>query len=166
MASIVTRHKLDSRLSISRIVRPGIIVLAVGAVMVATAWAGLRRRDVGWSRNDAAIRLVIHPFRLATASNARVDESLAQAVAGRLGSENLVFARVSRSDRGSDFVLDGEERNDGARSVLALQLRRSSQREVFWSATFWRAAVADSTLPSDLAAALTEALGRRPMPRP
>ena len=130
-----------------------VIFIAVGATVL------LGPRGGRWAGASlGAQRVIVTPFIVKGNAAVWDSSSLEDSIAVRLGADPQLVALAGREAADADYVLEGTVSPDGDRLVIVVRLRPPGQRTATWTATFWRKAVADSSLATDLAFAVSEAL--------
>jgi hypothetical protein len=139
-------------------------LLAVGIYV----YGRLASRDDLWKGASLHTRRVlVLPLRDDRAAEATQSAVLSESLATALSQSYDLDARIGRSsERGSDYVLEGDVTTDSARTAIVLRLRPAGQRTTSWTATFWRGNLADPGLATDLATAVAAALHSPPRTSP
>lgn len=133
------------------------LVLAAISLGVGALWLNYSR---GFPDADGAnIRVLVVPFTIAGTPPGWSGDSLAAALAERLAAVSKVQSMVSSGrEAGADYVIEGDVWGEEFRFTVAVRVRRAGSRAALWSATFWRENLTDSTLATDLASAVVDAV--------
>jgi hypothetical protein len=103
------------------------------------------------------ISLDVEPFAVGDSVGESWDAvGFADSLAAQLSMVRGIQATTGGSS--TRFVLRGNVAMKEGRLILATQLGRDGERDTIWTATFWRSATSGSSVLSDLAAAVAEAV--------
>ena len=142
---------------------PGVLLAAAGVVIVALG--AVLAMSKGPSATSSApapdeglmISLAVQPFEVGDSVPGMWESTaFADSLATRLSMVRGIQATANAND--ARFVLRGHVAMKEGRLILATRLGRGGSRDTVWTATFWRSASSGSSLLSDLAAAVAEAV--------
>lgn len=137
---------------------------AVGVTVAAIALAALVTIALKDGREPSqvlppglSISLAIEPFEVGDSVGGNWDAvGFADSLAAQLSTVRGIQATSGASN--ARFVLRGHVAMKEGRLILATRLGREGERDTVWTATFWRSATSGSSVLSDLAAAVAEAV--------
>jgi TolB-like protein len=173
----------EARVARQRIVLTLAIVALLGGITVIARRRGRPGDQAAGTAPDDAPSILVPPFRTVHAADRdSLGSGLARNVEGALtrlqGLAVQSWVRdphtVPRSSSGpptedaaavdlgrrlrSTYVLVGVVEHQDARTAIAVRLLRARDGTAVWSGTYWRDTTALTTFPSELAAAVAEAL--------
>ena len=135
-----------------------VVVTIVLAVLVSIG-KEVGREPAQASDRGLSISLAVEPFEVGDSVGARWNAvGFADSLATRLSMVQGIHASTATAGNDARYVLYGTVAMKDGRLVLATRLGRGSERDTVWTATFWRSTTSGTTVLSDLATAVAEAV--------
>lgn len=134
-----------------------VVIVALGALLAMSLKDATGPGTALAVDEGLTISLAVEPFEVGDSVPGTWDATaFADSLAARLSMVRGIHATVSMSD--AQFILRGHVAMKEGRLILAARLGREGRRDTVWTATFWRSASSGSSVLSDLAAAVAEAV--------
>ena len=135
----------------------GVVIVALGAVLAMSMRGPSATSSAPAADEGLTISLAVQPFEVGDSVPGMWESTaFADSLATRLSMVRGIQATANTND--ARFVLHGHVAMKEGRLILATRLGRGGSRDTVWTATFWRSASSGSSLLSDLAAAVAEAV--------
>jgi len=129
--------------------------VALAAMVVMAINTG--REPVAATERGLSISLAVEPFEVGDSVGGKWDAAgFADSLAAQLSTVRGIQATHGTAN--ARFVLRGHVAMKDGRLILATRLGRDGERDTVWTATFWRSATLGSSILSDLATAVAEAV--------
>jgi hypothetical protein len=138
-------------------VATGVAVIMLAA-LVAMGIRGLREpKKAPAPDRGLSISLAVEPFMVGDSVPGNwASTAFADSLASRLSMVRGILTTANTGD--AQYVLNGNVSMKEGRLILATRLGRPGGRDTVWTATFWRSATSGSSVLSDLASAVAEAV--------
>lgn len=134
-----------------------VVIVALGVVL-AMSMKGPPTPDSALAADEGLrISLAVQPFQVGdSVPGTWASTAFADSLAARLSMVRGIQATANTND--GQFVLRGHVAMKEGRLILSTRLGREGSGDAVWTATFWRSTNSGSSVVSDLAAAVAEAL--------
>ena len=134
-----------------------VLIVALGALLVMSLKRPSGPGTAPAGDNGLTLSLAVEPFEVGDSVPGTWNSTaFADSLASRLSMVRGIQATSHTSD--ARFVLRGHVAMKEGRLILATRLGREGTRDTVWTATFWRSTNSGSSVVSDLAAAVAEAV--------
>jgi hypothetical protein len=134
-----------------------LVIVALGALLAMSMKGPSGTRSASAADEGLTISLAVQPFEVGDSVPGTWDSTaFADSLATRLSMVRGIQATTNTND--ARFVLRGYVAMKEGRLILATRLGHEGSRDTVWTATFWRSASSGSSVLTDLAAAVAEAV--------
>ncbi len=135
----------------------GAVIVGLAALFAMSIKEPSEPRAAVGDSNGLTISLSVEPFEVGdSVPGTWASTAFADSLASRLSMVRGIQATSNTRD--ARFVLRGNVAMKEGRLILATRLGHVGRRDTVWTATFWRSATSGSSVLSDLAAAIAEAV--------
>lgn len=133
------------------------LLMALAVTVTVAFMSGRGSSELTEPGRGLNISLLVEPFEVGDSVGGNWDAAgFADSLATQLSVVPGIHATTTRS--GARYVLRGNVAMKDGRLILATRLGRDGERDTVWTATFWRSTTSGSSVLTDVATAVAEAV--------